>query len=163
MVCPWNLRRFGRLVDEVNNDPVYTEVMEVRGEPHWWGGAVDFGNFFNRTWAAPRPRLPALFRVHSVHSWTADTSRGGLRVLQSVTSARLARLLGNRHSTVPTTWAISTSNVRRFGLVLSPEEPSTLLPAGDPVPTHLSIDGMVLLVVQTLHPVTRTGQCTTVA
>eukprot|EP01023_Acetabularia_acetabulum_P052061 TRINITY_DN5771_c0_g1_i1.p1 TRINITY_DN5771_c0_g1~~TRINITY_DN5771_c0_g1_i1.p1 ORF type:complete len:888 (-),score=165.51 TRINITY_DN5771_c0_g1_i1:813-3386(-) len=130
-VCPWNLRRFARVLDEINGQTGYTTISEVPGKPHWWGNVMKdatMNQYYAKVINAGKPPLPNSFRVASLD--LSAQGRGGVRILQQHSSHIMSTIDVSIESD---TWKLSTTNVRRFTLVQVPHLQT-------PVLTHVEID-----------------------
>ncbi|CAD7696681.1 unnamed protein product [Ostreobium quekettii] len=111
-VCPWNLRRFARVLDEINGAPESAVISEVAGEPHWWGDVLSADvvqDFFKAVLAGDKPALPKAFRVRAMNLWHGG--RGGVRIAQFHAPFTSAWIDVGIHGGV---WRMATTNVRRF-------------------------------------------------
>ena len=133
-VRPWNLRRFARLVDEVNRQPGFAILSEIPGEKHWFDGVLSdkwIGEFLSSVLHAPRPSLPTHFELRTPH--VSNGGRGGIRILQFHTPTVLGTIQVDRAD--PSAWKITTRNVRRFSMESIPDVP---------FPTICTVDGISL-------------------
>eukprot|EP01025_Chloroclados_australasicus_P065854 TRINITY_DN8987_c0_g1_i1.p1 TRINITY_DN8987_c0_g1~~TRINITY_DN8987_c0_g1_i1.p1 ORF type:complete len:960 (-),score=116.29 TRINITY_DN8987_c0_g1_i1:326-2842(-) len=140
-VCPWNLRRFARVLDEINQMPGFTTISEVQGKPHWWGNVMKdeiMNDYYSEVLSSGKPELPTKFRVSTLD--LAAQGRGGIRILQQHSPHIMS------HIDIDTEdnnfWTLSTTNVRRFTLVSVPHLHTPSL-------SYIEIDGVKL---QSLFP-----------
>lgn len=116
-VPPYHLKRMARLHNQIAANPTLTNVSEIPGEGHWWGGVVDdpiMQSFFNLYWSRSLPKLPDSFTI-SIMSPADFESRGGIQPLQLFLSGRAGYI--SVSNTRNTTWTLRTSNIRRFRLI----------------------------------------------
>ncbi|KAJ3130191.1 Serine/threonine-protein kinase [Nowakowskiella sp. JEL0407] len=120
-VPPWHLRRFLRLITEINSNSSVTEFSEVVNGTHWWWGNVgdsEMNKFFDthlNNNLENRPRLPQSFAIVTTNP-SSFGSRGGIKPLQLFEygqkgSIDVKILVRND------TWVLETLNIRRFGFV----------------------------------------------
>ena len=115
-VPAWELRRIARMLNEINRNASWTQISEVKGGGHWWGGIVDDGpiqQFFDAYLKLDaETQVPDFFELTVVNPAT-NHGRAGLRVLQTLVPYKIAKVKVKRESG---TWSIETKNVKRFQL-----------------------------------------------
>jgi dienelactone hydrolase len=128
-VPPFHMRRMARLQIEQGGRAT---VSEVPGQGHWFDGVVDdavMQSFYDTHLYAPKPALPENFTFTCVNPAVCG-SRGGIALLQSHYTARLARVHVVR--SVGLSWQLRTENARRLQF---------LAVDGLPTPATVQIDG----------------------
>ena len=121
-VRPWNLRRFARLVDEVNRQPGFAIYSEIPDEKHWFDGVLSDNwvkKFLSAALHSPRPLLPTHFELRTPH--VSNGGRGGIRILQFHTPTVMGSIQVERKD--PSVWKMTTRNVRRFSIQSIPDVP----------------------------------------
>mmetsp|Transcript_22785 Transcript_22785/g.58399 ORF Transcript_22785/g.58399 Transcript_22785/m.58399 type:complete len:497 (-) Transcript_22785:396-1886(-) len=121
-VNPWNLRRFVRVLDQVNHAPGSAQLSEVPGMPHWFDSIMNgepMMAFFNASLdggAGAKPSLPSTWRVK--HVGVGGASRGGVAILQ-VHSPFVQAWINVEPSRGQLT--LTTANVRRISVCEVPQ------------------------------------------
>ncbi|KAI9002958.1 hypothetical protein DFJ74DRAFT_442323 [Hyaloraphidium curvatum] len=119
-VPSFNLRRFHKLLRRYSGDQgskAEITVSEKPGVGHWFDGVVyddEFQGFFDRAivnGTAPRPPLPPQFSFSTLNPSTSG-SKGGLRIIQTKTTGRIARFHVDRGN--DRVWNVTTENVAQI-------------------------------------------------
>lgn len=140
-VPPLNLRRWHRLLSKYSADHGSTAPIildEQPGKGHWFDNIMDDAKvqaFFDQAIAngsAPRPELPPRFTFANLNPSTSG-SRGGIRILQTKTTGRIASFAVDRLDNG--TWILESNNVATLELrkIGGLEFPETLVIDGHPV------------------------------
>jgi hypothetical protein len=127
-VPPYHLKRMARLHNQLAHNATSTEISEIPGESHWWGGVVDdpiMQKFFNRHWNNKLPSLPSSFTLSALSPIDFE-SRGGIKLLQFILPGKAARI--HVSGAQSSDWTLITTNVQRFTFISMPTlaKPTTI-------------------------------------
>lgn len=125
VVPAWGLRRYARMINELNDRPNFVVMTEIPNGGHWFDGIVNddvIQEFFDRTVAGLRPALPKTFQVRVARA-SHYSGRGGLRVLRQQIPWKNS-ILDVQRIGVDEIWNILPKNVEQFSLVFVPDLPA---------------------------------------
>mmetsp|Transcript_33851 Transcript_33851/g.51027 ORF Transcript_33851/g.51027 Transcript_33851/m.51027 type:complete len:172 (+) Transcript_33851:1320-1835(+) len=137
-VHPWNLRRFVRILGNINLEAQdgglmssnsterLIEIYEVADKGHWFGDVMrgyDMQQFISKRINTPKPKLSTFFRIRAMHFW--GTGQAGIAILQFISPHTVAWI--DVHIADNNTWKLTTHSFWRFLGIINETETSALI------------------------------------
>jgi hypothetical protein len=113
-VPSWQFRRVARMLNEINEDPMFTIFSEIPGQGHWFDGIVnddETQKFFDSVLSQKSlPELPNEFTIRLFNPATFK-GRAGIVVDQLILPYQASEIKVSRSDDE---WTLKTHNIKRF-------------------------------------------------